>query len=80
MIFNIKNSEEALKFGENATPEQAATLKVASVAYQGQYMRMKIGAFSILEEGVFNQLSIIATKKQLCDEALYAYLKKEAKQ
>jgi len=73
MIYGIKNSEESAEFGKNATPEQVATLKVASVTYQMQYMRIKNGAFSVLDEGVFNALSDITSKKRLCDEALYAH-------
>jgi len=77
MIYGIKNSEEAIKFGKNATPEQVAALKEASAIYQYQYMHTRDNAISILAEGVFNRLSMIATQKQLCDEALYEYSKKE---
>jgi|GEM_PF-2432127 len=73
MIYEIKNSEEAIEFGKNATPEQVASLKVAFTTYQMQYIRIKNGAFSVLDEGVFNALSDITSKKQLCDEALYAH-------
>ena len=76
MIYGIKTSEEAIEFGQNATPEEAAELKDAAAIYQYQYIYTKKNASSILAPGVFNRLSIIATQKQLCDEALYEYEKK----
>jgi len=73
MIYDIKNTEEALAFGAKATPAQAMELKKAAGIYQAQFIVTREKGDDLLKNGLFDRLMIIATHKQLCDEALYAY-------
>ena len=78
MIYDIRDTEEALAFGKTATKKQMMEIKKAKLIYDAQYKLIR-KSNSPLDKKTTNWLLVIATHIQLCNETLEAYHEKEKK-
>ena len=75
MIYDIRDTEEALAFGKTATKKQMMEIKKARRIYDAQYKLIR-KSNSPLDKKTTNWLLVIATRIQLCNETLAAKAKK----